>query len=82
MTGVQTCALPIWQESEEAGYGYQESTVPVQTGSRRRALAGSYEEDKELQAIFERTFGPVKSGRERNEEAYARVIETGPPQPS
>ena len=38
-----------------------------QTGSKRNAYdsMGSYAQDKELQAIFERTFGPVKSRLER-----------------
>jgi predicted RNA-binding protein with PIN domain len=37
-----------------------------------KAYAGSYEDDKELQAIFERTFGPVK--KDRIYSANKRVI--------
>ncbi len=38
-----------------------EETVPEKTAARRSAAyAGTIEQDRELQAIFERTYGPVK----------------------
>ncbi|MDO5135410.1 MAG: TetM/TetW/TetO/TetS family tetracycline resistance ribosomal protection protein [Eubacteriales bacterium] len=44
------------------------------SGRRESHAVGSYEEEKELMAIFERTFGPVK--REREPEG-ARVLASG-----
>ena len=41
-------------------------------------IIGSYEDDKELQAIFERTFGPVKRDRMSS---YKKVV-TAPSSPS
>ena len=46
-----------------------------QRKSQRSSYGGSYEDDKELQAIFERTFGPVK--RERNA-FQKRVVHASP----
>ena len=42
------------------------------------AYAGSYEDDKELQAIFERTFGPVKRDKPI---AHKRVVHSAPSAP-
>lgn len=54
----------------------QEGTAAYQGGSRQSsAYGGSYEDDKELQAIFERTFGPVK--REKSA-SHKRVISAVP----
>ena len=44
----------------------------------KSAYRGSYEDDKELQAIFERTFGPVKRDRMSS---YKKVV-TAPSSPS
>ena len=46
---------PVFAETEEKVYAGR---------AGRGSYGGSYEDEKELQAIFERTFGPVK--RERN----------------
>ena len=58
----------ILSESEKAkkSQGYQPPSS---------AYRGSYEDDKELQAIFERTFGPVK--RERMN-SYKKVVSADP----
>jgi small GTP-binding protein len=52
-------------DAEEEGYedGFEEEYPPAGVAARR-AYSGSYEDEKELQAIFERTFGPVKRSRE------------------
>lgn len=49
----------VWkpEEDEEPEEQPMELSAP---GRRTHAYSGSYEEEKELQAIFERTFGPVK----------------------
>lgn len=48
-----------------AGSGSASGSFSGKSSSRtKHSYGGSYEEDKELQAIFERTFGPVK--KERN----------------
>ena len=60
-----------------------EETVPEKTAARRSAAyAGTIEQDRELQAIFERTYGPVKRSvflppkepRRPTAEASARAI--------
>lgn len=50
-----------------------------QTGSKGSSYSGSYEDEKELQAIFERTFGPVKKEKAA---PFKRVIASGAGCPS
>jgi predicted RNA-binding protein with PIN domain len=50
-------------EAEEDMDTLEEAYTPVNAAAAR-AYSGSYEDEKELQAIFERTFGPVKRARE------------------
>lgn len=55
------------------GNSISSGTRQSQTGTKRNDHSmGSYEQDKELQAIFERTFGPVKTRLERM--PFAREI--------
>lgn len=53
--------------SEEAGNGKTESGNPSRNRGKKSgsgfSYSGSYEDEQELQAIFERTFGPVKRDR-------------------
>lgn len=67
----------------------QTPSKPVRNKSGGYSYSGSYEEEKELQAIFERTFGPVKrnlsgaaewSGRNTASSAPSDHYRTGKPQ--
>ena len=55
------------EPSEEAGNGKTESGNPSRNRGKKSgsgfSYSGSYEDEQELQAIFERTFGPVKRDR-------------------
>ena len=57
-----------------------EMGYPIPKGAAARAYGGSYEDDKELQAIFERTFGPVKERKTyekrvvRSEKDYGKHV--------
>lgn len=73
---------PLWEgdEPEESGTEGTAKKSASGRGSRTGKTAGgsyggSYEDDKELQQIFERTFGPVK--RERNA-FQKRVVHAAP----
>ncbi len=53
-------------DSEESIAGNRNSNNQTDSGYRppRNAGVGSYEDEEELKAIFERTFGPVKRYKE------------------
>lgn len=53
-----------------------EEIKPVQQPVRRKAYSGSLEEDKELMAIFERTYGPVKQHAFRPSPRTAALMES------
>ncbi len=63
--------------SGEEGWGRADGAGTAGNGSHsgyqppKSAYQGSYEDDKELQAIFERTFGPVKRDRMSS---YTKVV--------
>lgn len=70
-SGVEFEAALEEEEPEEAA---------VHKGNSRQfsGYGGSYEDDKELQEIFERTFGPVKKERSAS---YKKVISAAPESP-
>ena len=60
----QAVASDVWKDESEEKPGRKISSGDSRTFSSGSGYSGTYEDEKELQAIFERTFGPVK--RERN----------------
>lgn len=54
------CGAENHQEGNDSG----NSGRKKKKGSSGYSYSGSYEDEQELQAIFERTFGPVKRDRE------------------
>ncbi len=54
----------------------KEEIAPVQPPARRKAYTGSLEDDKELMAIFERTYGPVKQHAFRPSPKTAALMES------
>ena len=64
--------VPGEDSGQAAGFpqGYAEGGAASSTGRRKgssgASAMGSYEEDQELMAIFERTFGPIKSRTGQN----------------
>lgn len=73
LEGIRESGTTWYEDLEEDGYTADTSAGSTQNASKSgkgsssgpsHSYGGSYEDEKELQAIFERTFGPVK--RERN----------------
>lgn len=60
----QGVASDVWKDESEEKPGRKISSGDSRTFSSGSGYSGTYEDEKELLAIFERTFGPVK--RERN----------------
>ncbi len=53
------------------------SVSPYPSGHSSKSYVGSYEDEKELQAIFERTFGPVKRDRGATSGSVIRAASDG-----
>lgn len=68
-SGMDVSDDPEDGEAEESMAAYRDSN------RQNSVYGGSYEDDKELQAIFERTFGPVKKERTSS---YKKVISAAP----
>lgn len=78
--------LPDWddayEDSSDSSAGSRDIQSPdYRTANTRRekytSMYGSYEEEKELKAIFEKTFGPVKSKKYNNNSRSFGNLESG-----
>lgn len=76
-TGVMTEFDDLPGDDEQEKGNEPQGTEKNSTGYQppKSAYRGSYEDDKELQAIFERTFGPVKRDRAYS---YKKVVTASP----
>lgn len=45
------------------GVQVHETDVPAARGTSRETYSGTLEQDRELEAIFERTYGPIRAVR-------------------